>query len=241
MTKAHILQEIKRTAEANGGKPLGTARFASETGIKFYDWFGVHWARWGDAVREAGYEPNQLQSAYDKAELLEQYAALTLELGRLPVKGDLRLKAKRDSGFPNDKTFYDRIGPKTELVKQLVDYCRGRDGFEKVITLCEPHITSPRSAEVKLESSADTDLGYVYLMKSGKYYTIGRSNSVGRREYEHGRKLPEKITAIHSIKTDDPPGIEAYWLRRFDAKRKNGDWFDLDSTDVSAFKRRKFM
>ena len=31
MNKADILQEIKRTAEANGGVPLGWRRFESET------------------------------------------------------------------------------------------------------------------------------------------------------------------------------------------------------------------
>ena len=53
VTKLHILQEIKRTTTANGGTPLRRLQFESETGIKRYDWFGVYWARWSDAIREA--------------------------------------------------------------------------------------------------------------------------------------------------------------------------------------------
>jgi hypothetical protein len=54
MTKLYILQEIKRTTQANGGTPLRKIEFESETGIKPYDWLGVYWARWSDALREAG-------------------------------------------------------------------------------------------------------------------------------------------------------------------------------------------
>jgi hypothetical protein len=53
VTKLHILREIKRTTQANGGIPLRRLQFESKTGIKRYDWFGVYWARWSDAVREA--------------------------------------------------------------------------------------------------------------------------------------------------------------------------------------------
>ena len=40
MTKLYILQEIKRTTQANGGTPLRKIQFESETGIKRFDWFG---------------------------------------------------------------------------------------------------------------------------------------------------------------------------------------------------------
>lgn len=76
-------------------------------------------------------------------------------------------------------------------------------------------------------------------MKSGKYHKIGKSDSVGRRNYELGIKLPEKLEEIHKIKTDDPTGIEAYWHKRFEGKRAKGEWFLLNKNDVKNFKRWK--
>jgi hypothetical protein len=66
MTKTHILEEIRRTAQANGGKPLGWQRFEQETGIKRTDWMR-HWPRLSDAIKEAGLEPNKLNAAYENA------------------------------------------------------------------------------------------------------------------------------------------------------------------------------
>jgi Meiotically Up-regulated Gene 113 (MUG113) protein len=108
--------------------------------------------------------------------------------------------------------------------------------------LCAAKVgTQDQNASENSRRNAAEQLGFVYLLKSGRYYKVGKSNAAGRRERELAIQLPEKANTVHVIKTDDPTGIEAYWHRRFDGRRKNGEWFELDGADVRAFKRRKFM
>jgi hypothetical protein len=149
------------------------------------------------------------------------------------------MRARTDPTFP-DATVYERFGSKASLLAKLAEYCRAREGLHDVLLLCERHLSQMKEFRRKSASPA-ISVGYVYLMKSGKFFKIGRSNAVGRREYDLGLRLPEPLTSVHVIPTDDPPGIEAYWHNRFASKRRNGEWFALDSADVSAFKRRKFM
>jgi hypothetical protein len=80
-------------------------------------------------------------------------------------------------------------------------------------------------------------------MKIGreKRFKIGKADIVGRRTKQVGVNLPEELTLIHAISTDDAYGIEAYWHRRFAEKRRGGEWFALTADDVRAFKRRKSM
>jgi hypothetical protein len=105
MTKQHIIEEIRRTAKTNGGVPLGVDRFLKETGIRESDWRGKFWIRWSDAVREAGFKPNQKQTAIDDAVLLEKLIGLIRELGHFPVAAEIRMKDTQDPAFPNLKTF----------------------------------------------------------------------------------------------------------------------------------------
>jgi hypothetical protein len=151
---------------------------------------------------------------------------------------ELEVKQHNDAKFPSKKVF-QRLGTKGELVVKVLAYCKDRIGFDDVARLCTPHIV-PAQPETETRKS-ELDEGYVYLIKSGRYYKIGKTNAAGRREYELAIQLPQKPKTIHVIKTDDPTGIEAYWHKRFDAKRQDGEWFDLDWTDVKVFKRRKFM
>jgi hypothetical protein len=198
MTRQHILDEIRRTTKANGGVPLGRDRFQQVTGIRYTEWWGRHWSRWSDAVREAGFTPNQLQGAYEDDELVEKLIGLIREIRRFAATGDLRLKKRSDASFPNDKVRASHFGSTSNLRKVVIDYCGSHPGFDDI-------------------------------------------PSLGRSEYELAIQLPGKLSTVHVIKTDDPDGIEAYWHKRFAAKRGNGEWFSLDNSDVTAFKRRKFM
>jgi len=239
MTREHILDEIRRTAQANGGVPLGVSRFFQETGIRQADWHGKLWARWGDALREAGYAPNTLRGSFDSAFLLERFIALAREIGHVPVKGDLRLKRTRDSGFPNDKTL-ERFGSKRQLIAAALNHCRSNPGFEDVTPLFEQALPS-ETPKAAAKAARQDVVGSVYLLRSGRHYKIGKTNAFGRRERELAIQLPEKANTVHVIQTDDPEGIEAYWHTRFAAKRRHGEWFELDAADVVAFRRRKYQ
>jgi hypothetical protein len=238
--KDYIIKEIIRTTQENGGKPLGQHKFESETGIKKYDWFGKYWSKWGDALTEAGYQPNTLQGAYEEDFLIEKLIHLTREIGKFPSSGDLTLKSYNDKDFPSHNTF-SRLGKQKENIAKVINYCNKHEGFEDVLEICLPLLDAAKenaNDKIVLET---TNFGFVYLMKSGKFYKIGRSNDADRRAYELRIILPEKLEVIHKIKTDDPIGIEEYWHKRFRDKRKSGEWFELTRQDIEIFKRRKFM
>ena len=69
--QAFILDEIRRTAAENSGQVLGRRGFLNETGIKASDW-DKYWDRWGDAVRAAGFKPNNRNVAYREQGVFEK-------------------------------------------------------------------------------------------------------------------------------------------------------------------------
>jgi hypothetical protein len=239
MELAHIISEIQRIAAVHGGKPPGKRKFRSTTGIKEYSWI-KYWVVWGDALQEAGFSPNERQEAYPKVFLLECYARFAQELGRLPGENHLRHRYLNDASFPSPSTFDKRFGSKAELVGELLAYCEANEGIDDVRAMCEKYRPRrrPEPSETSFEKTQD---GFVYLIKSGRFYKIGRSNAPGRREYELSIQLPDQPATVHTIRTDDPIGIEAYWHKRFEDKRKGGEWFALNARDVAAFKQRKLM
>lgn len=238
MDREHIIREIQRTAKVNGGIVLGWRRFEAETGIRYHDWYGQFWTRWGDAVREAGLEPNRMSEAYDDVFLLGHLALLTRRLNRVPTEGDMRLATKTDPEIPSEKVFR-RFGSKPERASRIIAFCEANPGHEDVAALWRQVPCALPESDFEAVDSTPATVGYVYLLKHGsrREYKIGRTNNPLRREGELGIQLPEKLQPVHYIETDDPSGIEAYWHTRFANKRKEGEWFALTPQDVRAFKR----
>lgn len=234
LTKQDIIIAIQKTAKENGGTPLGMARFEQETGIKVYNW-KKYWAKFGEAQKEAGFEPNQLQSGYTDEFVIEKVIGVMRKLGKFPTFDELAVEKNNDSEFPNRKVF-TKFGSKQNLVLKIIDYCKGKSGYEDIIKLCE-EVSEKTARQEDFDNKGKEILGAVYLFKHGKYYKIGKTKDTVRRGNELKIQLPENLDLIHEIKTYDPSGIEAYWHRRFKAKRMNGEWFDLNSSDLKAFKR----
>lgn len=244
VSREHILAEIRRTAEANGGRALGRDRFRAETGLSDGDW-GRYWARWSDAVIEAGFAPNTLQGRLADKDLLRKFAAEVRRLGRIPTHRELEIRRREDASLPSANVF--QRWPKRELVARTLSYCQEHPDLADVSATLERAVeevalaTEADAPEADDGGTDDAEFGFVYLLKVGRHYKIGRTNSVGRRARELAIQLPDPSSTVHSIRTDDPVGIEAYWHRRFADRRGNGEWFALTPADIRAFKRRRFM
>ena len=130
--KTHILAEIRRTATENGGRAFGRRRFENETGIRTTDWLGRYWSKWGDAITEAGLEPNQKQQPYEEIQLLEKLATFVTELGRFPVWAELRMRAHADKSFPSHSV-WGKLGPMAELPAKLWQYCSIRPDLHHLL------------------------------------------------------------------------------------------------------------
>lgn len=239
MDKQEILKEIKRIAGLSNGKVPGVQKFSTLTGIRQSEWYPHLWLRWGDAVKEAGLKENKLNESYSEEHLIKKYIELIRELNRFPIAGDLRVKARADSSFPSH-TAFSRIGSKSERAERILNYCKDNNDFQDIVAFCLS--IQPTKDDNLIDDSQDQiEIGYVYMIKHGSRneYKIGKTNNPLRREGEIRIELPEKLNPIHYIETDDPSGIESYWHRRFSKKRKEGEWFVLNSIDVKAFKRWK--
>lgn len=239
MQRDDILAALRRTAQDNGGKPLGMARFARVSGIGTYDW-SKYWPRFSDLQREAGFEPNKLTSAFADDYLLDRLAGLVREINHFPIKNELTIRRHHDPTFPS-KDAYERLGNKDQLISRVFAFCQGKREYVAVVRLLEPLVKPKASITTELTdlSSKESRYGFVYLIKERPgHYKIGASDDPDRRVYEL-TKGPYKYSLESTIQTDDPYGVEAYWHKRYEGKAKRGEWYILNAADVKAFKRWK--
>lgn len=236
--KERILAEIRRLAAENEGKAPGKTLFHKETGITESDWYGKIWLRWNEAVVEAGIIPNEKQERLSSNLVLEKYAEVCRHYGKPPSSAELRYYARETPNFISHNTFAKHFGGKRQLIVALRDFAIEHGDTDLIAILPEGEGAAHPIDDVSLPETSE---GWVYLLQSGDHFKVGRSDELERRVKQISIALPNKVELIHAIRTDDPPGIESYWHRRFADKRANGEWFRLTLRDIKAFKRRSFQ
>lgn len=130
----HIIREIKRVAKKNGGQPPGVHLFQRETEIAEHVWRGKFWARWTDALAEAGFAPNSFQQKMDSNLLLRKVAEASRHYGRLPTTAEMMLYRQIDPDFPTPKT----VGlhyPKSELQEALRSWVARHSDYTDLLTI----------------------------------------------------------------------------------------------------------
>jgi hypothetical protein len=235
--KDEILAELRRCAAENDGSPPGIRRFEQLTGIRETDWSGIYWVRWSDAVKEAGFLPQEWNRPFPDAQILDQLARCVQDLGHFPTFAEIKMRHRQDESFPGNDAFR-RFGNHRTLIERLANWCEGEPSYSDVRTICLALLSHDRS-EPRERPVADRITGHVYLIKSGKHYKIGQTTNWGRRTDEISRQQPTGAELVHSFATDDPDGIERYWHERFADRQVKGEWFSLTREDAAAFKQRK--
>ena len=130
----HILNEIRRLAIQRGGKAPGREAFEKETGITTGAWLGKYWARWGDALSDAGFAPNDSQAKLDTEIVFAKLAGAIRHYKSFPTSAELKMYRRINSDFPSHGAF----SGKADFIERLRSWLASKDGYADVIAMLPP-------------------------------------------------------------------------------------------------------
>lgn len=238
--RERIIAEIRRLA-AEIGRPPGSRLFEAEAGLRAHQWRGVYWARWSEALIEAGFEPNVRRAKAEPDVMLEQLAIATQRLGRFPTADELNLY-RQAAPAPSLCTLSRHFGRRAVLMVHLRRWAAARPDYADVVALLPPDPARARRSGRPGPGPNPPDApgeagGYVRLFRCDGRHHLSRIGDADGRRRSPPPALPRRAVLEHVIATDDPAGVEAYWPRRFAYRRLASEWFALTPADVAAFKR----
>src|SRR5690606_19660406 len=123
--------------------------------------------------------------------ILESIAGFARKLQRLPTHTELRMQRRLDPHFPVHSTISNHFRSKADLAVALLDLSATNPEWADLAEFVEsPGLPQTPAAKPRSEGS-------VYLLKSGQFYKIGRSDDIERRFREVKIALPEQVTLVH--------------------------------------------
>lgn len=238
MEKAQVISRLIQLASERGGH-IGFRAFTDATGmserwLRDQPWF----QGWNALLTEAGLATKTFKvDRIPSQEIAKAVAELITRSGRWPTEDQLRRERAQNADFPS-AGIISPIRKTGELARLIVELGAVEPTFARAAEVAAKHQLQPPDTATVDEKVK----GYVYMLRSGRSYKVGKSVDPSRRFREVRLELPDETNQVHAIATDDPSGIEAYWHKRFSEKRvRNTEFFLLTAEDVRAFKRRKYQ
>ena len=93
-------------------------------------------------------------------------------------------------------------------------------------------LTEPKPTRQVTTNQACSQKGYVYLLKAGPYYKIGRTQELDQRIKQLATLPPFDVELIHVIPTKNMNKLESELHELYATKRKQGEWFELEPENV---------
>jgi hypothetical protein len=238
MHREHITRRLADLAAERGGH-IGFRDFLKEVGLSEQWLRGQVWySGWNNLLTELGLQTRRFgPPERDPTISVSAIAEFVCRLQRWPTEDEFRRERATNDTIPS-VAYIRKLRRSGELANLIKPHAEANPNISALQLLASENTAVEEP--LKGDSIKDRVQGYVYLLRSGRKYKIGKSNDISRRFREVRLELPEETVQVHSIATDDPAGIEHYWHRRFAAKRvRNTEFFLLDGDDVRAFKLRK--
>src|SRR5579872_657886 len=158
--KAMVISAIRKAAAENGGMPPAEDTFRQATGFPGFTWRGKYWARWTDALSEAGFSSHR-RAGKDDDSLLSKIAGAVRDYQRIPTYVEMTHYARSHPGFPSQVTLVRRFRTKHNLIDRLRRWAESRPDMADIAVLCS------RERNRKLRRD---ELPAVYLLRSGEFF-----------------------------------------------------------------------
>jgi len=94
------------------------------------------------------------------------------------------------------------------------------------------------SKQKRKVTNTNSELEYVYFLTADNGFTkIGRTKKLDERIHHFTTKLPYKLEERLFLKTSNSSKLESSIHKRFESKRKRGEWFLLTDDDIELLKK----
>ena len=78
----------------------------------------------------------------------------------------------------------------------------------------------------------NTAPGFIYLIRTGQYFKIGKSRTLAARLSQLSTLTPEPTELVHQFSSNDSRRAEQTLHKRYAEVRRNGEWFSLSAAQV---------